>query len=389
MNEQNAMYINRLLESEIRLSLENVPVTAIIGPRQCGKSTLARHITREMNNSVFLDLEKPSDLARLDDPEWFLSTQRNNLIILDEIQRKPDLFPVIRSLTDEWNQNGKFLILGSASRELLKQSSESLAGRISYRKLTPLLWNEIYADYDMETYMLRGGFPRSLLNKTDKMSADWIDDFITTFIERDLLFWARVSPLAMRRLWQMLAHNNGQTVNYSSLGNSLGVSNTTVKNYIDLLEGTFMLEILLPYYRNFGKRITKAPKIYITDNGLTTRLLELSSFEQLAGHSVFGSLWEALVLNNIKGNLREANCYFYRTSNGAELDFVTEIKRKRIAIECKAAKSPSLNRGNYSAIDTIKPDHVFVVAPVDKGWHMSKGIDVVSVNELIERLRIL
>ncbi|NLE35397.1 MAG: ATP-binding protein [Bacteroidales bacterium] len=383
------MYIKRSIESEIRLSLENVPVTAIIGPRQCGKSTLARHITGEMDNSVFLDLEKPSDLAKLDNPEWYLSSQKNNLVILDEIQRKPDLFPLIRSLADEWQQNGKFLILGSASPDLLKQSSESLAGRISYRKLTPLLWNEISMDYNLETYMLRGGFPRSLLNKNDKISAAWIDDFITTFIERDLLFWAGIAPSAMRRLWQMLAHNNGQTVNYSSLGNSLGVSNTTVKNYVDLLEGTYMLEIVPPYYKNFGKRILKAPKVYITDNGLTTRLLQLSGFDQISGHPVFGSLWEALVLVNLKGNFRETNCYFFRTSNGAEIDFVTEINNKQIAIECKATLSPTLTRGNYSAIENIKPDHVFVVAPVNRGWPMAKGVEVVSVNELIERLRVL
>lgn len=218
------------------------------------------------------------------------------------------------------------------------------------------------------------------------MSAAWIDDFITTFIERDLLFWAGIAPSAMRRLWQMLAHNNGQTVNYSSLGNSLGVSNTTVKNYVDLLEGTYMLEIVPPYYKNFGKRIVKAPKVYIADNGLTTRLLQLSGFDQISGHPVFGSLWEALVLANLKGNFREANCHFFSTSNGAEIDFVTEINNKRIAIECKATPSPTLTRGNYSAIETIKPDHVFVAAPVDRGWPMTKGIEVVSVNELIERL---
>jgi predicted AAA+ superfamily ATPase len=385
----NEMYVKRLLEDEIRLSLENVPVTAITGPRQCGKSTLARHITGEIDNSVFLDLEKPSDLAKLDNPEWYLSSRRNNLVILDEIQRKPDLFPLIRSLADEWQQNGKFLILGSASPELLKQSSESLAGRISYRSLTPILWNEINTNCNLETYMLRGGFPRSLLNKNDRMSAAWIDDFITTFIERDLLFWAGIAPSKVRRLWQMLAHYNGQTVNYASLGNSLGVSNTTVKNYIDLLEGTFMLEIVPPYYINFGKRIVKAPKVYIADNGLTSRLLQLSGFDQISGHQVFGTLWEALVLVNLKGNFRHANCFFFRTSNGAEIDFVAELNRKRIAIECKATLSPRLTRGNYSAIETIKPDHVFVVAPVDRGWPMSKGVDVVSVNELIERLRML
>ena len=383
------MYIPRLLEKDVIGSIGNNPVTAITGPRQCGKSTLARFVTGKMENSVYLDLEKPSDLRKLDDPEWYLSSQKDNLIVLDEIQRKPDLFPLIRSLTDEWQLNGKFLILGSASRELLRQSSESLAGRIAYKKLTPFAWNELINEYSINRYIVRGGFPRSLLAKKDEDAFQWLDDFISTFLERDLLMWSGFSPGTMRRLWQMLAHNNGQTVNYSSLGNALGVSNVTIRNYIDLLAGTFMVDILPHYYRNFGKRIIKASKIYVADTGITSRLLELSGFDQIAGHTVFGSLWEAVVLNNIRANFPGISCYFYRTGNGAEIDIIAELKNKLIAIECKASKSPSLNKGSHSAIETIQPDHTFVVAPVDEGWPVSKGVDVVSVIELIERLRSL
>jgi hypothetical protein len=380
------MYIKRKIEQDVLTSLGINPVTAIIGPRQCGKSTLSKVLAREKANVLYLDLEKPSDLRKLDDPEWFLTSMKDKLIIIDEIQRKPELFPVIRSLTDEWAQNGKFLILGSASKELLRQSSETLAGRISYKKLTPFLWSEVHSECAIETYLSRGGFPRSLLAKSDKEAYLWLDDFIITFLERDLLFWSGFSTDTMRRLWQMLAHYNGQTVNYNSLGRSLGVSNVTIRNYIDLLAGTFMVDILPPYNNNFGKRVVKAPKIYIPDTGIICRLLELSGFDQIAGHQAFGSIWESMILSQLKGNFPGINCYFYRTSNGAEIDILIELNNKLIAIECKASKAPSLTRGSYSAIETTKPDYVFVVAPVEQGWPMTKGIEVVSPPEMVERL---
>jgi len=381
------MYINRVLENKVLDSLENNPVTAITGPRQCGKSTLARAVLKKRDNSIILDLEKPSDLNKLDNAEWFLQSQKDKLILLDEIQRKPELFPLIRSLSDEWQQNGKFLILGSASRDLLQQSSESLAGRISYKRLTPFLLSEIEDRYSLNEYISRGGFPRSLLAKDDLTSANWLDDFISTFLERDILLWSGFSPETMRRLWQMTAHNNGQTVNYTSFGNSLGVSNTTVRNYIELLKGTFMVDTLPPFHKNFGKRIVKAPKVYITDTGVTARLLGLNGFNQISGHPVFGTLWESIVLTNIKGHLPVANLSFYRTSNGAEIDIITETDDGIYAIECKSSLSPKLNKGNRFAIDTIKPDHTFIVAPVKEGWIVDEKTDVVSVQELIMFLK--
>lgn len=380
------MYIPRLVENEILVSLSNNPVTAITGPRQCGKSTMAKTVIKNRDSSIYLDLEKPSDLRKLDNAEWFLSSQKEKLIVLDEIQRVPELFPLIRSLTDEWQQNGKFLILGSASRDMLRQSSESLAGRISYKELTPFLLREIQNEYSINEYISMGGFPRSLLARNIEQSAQWLDDFISTFLERDLLLWSGFSPGTMRRLWQMLAHNNGQTVNYSLLGNSLGVSNVTIRNYIDLLSGTFMVNTLPPYHKNFGKRTVKAPKVYISDTGITSRLLGLKGFEQITGHPVFGSLWESIVLSNLKGNFPSGNYFFFRTSNGAEIDIIAESHNKIIAVECKASLSPSLTKGSYAAIETVKPDHTYVVAPVEKGWSMDNGIDVVSLSELIEKL---
>ncbi len=379
-----SMYIKRYLEDLVLDSLEKNPVTVITGPRQCGKSTLARNILKRRSNAVFLDLEKPSDLVKLDNAEWFLQSQKDKLIVLDEIQRNPGIFPLIRSLCDEWQGNGRFLILGSASRDLLQQSSESLAGRVSYKRLTPFLLSETEDKYSLNDYICRGGFPRSLLAKDDQSSAGWLDDFISTFLERDLLLWSGFSPSTMRRLWQMTAHNNGQTINYSSFGNSLGVSNTTIRNYIDLLNGTFMVDILPAYHTNFGKRIIKAPKVYISDTGVTARLLGIRGFDQISGHYVFGSLWESVVLTNIKGHMPEVNLSFFRTSNGAEIDIVAETEKGVYAIECKSSLSPKLNKGNRFAIDTIRPDHTFIVAPVEKGWSVDERTDVLSVRELIK-----
>ncbi|MCK4921159.1 MAG: ATP-binding protein, partial [Bacteroidales bacterium] len=243
-------YIHRAIEDELLRAIRQTPVTALIGPRQCGKSTLAKKIAQKFNKVIYLDLERPSDLRKLDDAEWFFSSQKDNLFCIDEIQRKPDLFPLIRSLVDEWGGNENFLILGSASRELLKQSSESLAGRITYLQLGPFLWKEINKIYSLEKYFDNGGFPRSLLAKENSLSYKWREDFISTFLERDLLQYSGFSTEIMRRLWQMLAHVNGQSINYSLLGNSLAVSNVTIRNYIDLLQGTFMLEIVPPYISN-------------------------------------------------------------------------------------------------------------------------------------------
>ncbi len=381
------MYIPRILEETVFEALKNNPVVAITGPRQCGKSTLAKQIRKKYATSICLDLERPSDLLKLEDAEWFLSTQKGKLICIDEIQRMPELFPLIRSLTDEWNISGAFLILGSASRMLLKQSSESLAGRISYKNLTPFLWKEVNDRFSLETCFSRGAFPRSLLAAEGQTSFQWLEDFITTFLERDLIQWKNFTPFTMRRLWQMLAHLNGQTVNYSSLGNSLGVSNSTVKNYIDLLQGTFMVDVVPPYISNLGKRLIKAPKVYISDSGITAALLGLHSFEEMAGHPSFGAIWEQIVLTNLRGVFPEADFYYYRTGNGAEMDFVMRLRNKVFALECKTAYAPRLTKGNFNAFNDIAPEKMFVVAPVKKGWPMRQKIEVVSLSDIEDGIR--
>lgn len=380
-------YYPRIIEATIVKAIKRNPVIAILGPRQCGKSTLAKHLIASGGEALYLDLERPSDLRKLEEAEWFLSTQSNRLVCLDEIQRKPELFPIIRSLTDESGHNGMYLVLGSASRELLKQSSESLAGRISFKHLTPFLWDEIKEYHSLETYLSRGGFPRSLLAENDEGSYEWRKDFITTFLERDLLQFAGFTPNTMRRLWQMLAHSNGQTANYSAIGSSLGVSNTTVKNYMDLLEGTFMLRQIRPYSGNTKKRLIKSPKTYLSDTGILTALLNLKNFEQAAGHPVFGALWETAVLANIWGHFPTLDISFYRTSHGAEVDFILSDGNSQIAIECKASMAPKLSRGNYAAIDDINPEAFLIVAPLKEGYPLKPDINVASISELIEQVR--
>lgn len=380
------MFLDRQLKDGILHALKHFPVTAVTGPRQCGKSTLIKHVLTEFPKSIYLDLERPSDLRKLEDAEWFFTSQKDKLICIDEIQRIPELFPLIRSLVDEWNRPGCFLILGSASRDLLKQSSESLAGRINYKKLTPFLWNELKDTKVIENYFTFGGFPRSLLADNQEVSFEWRENFVTTFLERDLLMWAGFTPTTMRRLWQMLAHVNGQTVNFSTLANSLGITSTTVKTYIDLLAGTYMVELVTPYFSNLGKRLVKSPKVYISDSGITAALLGLRSFEEMSGHPSFGAIWEQIVLSNIRGCLPEAEIYYYRTTNGAEIDFVVKYRNKVYAIECKASYSPVLSKGNYLALQDIEPNHTFVAIPSEDSWSLNGGIEIVSLSKLIDLL---
>lgn len=381
-------YIKRYLEKKVLRSIENFPVTAIVGPRQCGKSTLVKFLSHKQDkNFLYLDLERPSDLEKLRDPEWFLSQQKEKLICIDEIQRRPELFPLIRSLVDEWGRPGCFIVQGSASHELLEQSSESLAGRIIYRSLTPFLWEEIKGKIKFSDYLLRGGFPRSVLAPNEEISLEWRRSFIITFLERDMLQWVNFTPQTMRRLWQMLAHVNGQTVNYSTLANSLGVSSHTVKKYIDLLGSTYMLYSIPPYISNLGKRLVKAPKVYLSDSGIVTALLNLSSFDDVFGHPGFGALWETVVLANLKGYFPEAEIYFYRSSGGAEIDFILKYKNHIFTIECKASHAPKLSKGNHYAMKDIAAMHNFIVIPEKEGWPMQKGIDVVNLEELIYKIK--
>ncbi|MCL1968407.1 MAG: ATP-binding protein [Bacteroidetes bacterium] len=381
------MYFQRTIEDSVIEAIQNFPVTALIGPRQCGKSTLIKHIISTFSSDVlYLDLERPSDLQKLENAEWFLSSQKEKLICIDEIQRKPELFPLIRSLVDEWNKSGCFIVLGSASRDLLKQSSESLAGRIVYKQLTPFVFSEIKNICTLERYMESGGFPRSLLCKNNKISFEWRQSFIATFLERDLLQWVHFTPITMRRLLQMLAHLNGQTINYSHIGNALNISNQTIKNYVDLLASAYMLHVVQPYLSNFGKRLVKSPKVYIADAGIAATLLNIKSFQELSGHPSFGAIWEQIVLSNLKGIFPDSEIYYYRTTGGAEIDFIMKSNNQTIAIECKASFSPSLSKGNYIAIEDIVPDRTFIVTPSPDCWSMKEGIDVVSIEKLMYHL---
>ena len=380
------LYIPRLIEDSVQESLKKNPVTAVLGPRQCGKSTMIKNLISQKVAVVYLDLERPSDLQKLEDPEWYFKSQQEKLICLDEIQRKPGLFPLIRSLVDENRKPGRFLILGSASQELIRQSSESLAGRISYKTLTPFLWSEIKDKVTLENYISRGGFPVSLFRDNDTDSYDWRRDFISTFLERDLLQFTGYSTVSMRRLWQMLAHTNGQILNLSKLGESLGISHTSVRNYVDLLENTFMVKQLKPWVGNTKKRLVKSPKVYLSDSGITAALLQLNSFDQTAGHPVFGSLWESTVIMNIIGHLPDAQLSFYRTNHGNEIDLIIKNRNRTYAIECKATVAPSVSKGFYKAAEDIQPDKQLIAAPISKSYFMKKGIEVVSLSDLIRRL---
>lgn len=374
-------YLNRLLEQELANSLEESPVVAVLGPRQCGKSTLIRRLIEGRQDAVFLDLERPSDQAKLADPEFYLSRFQGRLVCIDEIQLRPELFPVIRAICDETHRPGQFLISGSASHDLIQRSSESLAGRIFYLRLTPFLVDEL-VDAPWDRYLLRGGFPLSYGARDDAASYRWRDQFVRTFLERDLRFWRNVSPTTMRRLWMMLAHDNGQTVNFSRLGSSLGIADTTVRGYVDLLKDTFMVEQVPPYFSNLKKRLVKAPKVYLADSGITNALLDLRTFDALYSHSAYGACWEQAVLANIRGLRPNAEIFFYRDSNGNEVDFVVREGRRIVAVECKCSSAPTVGRGTYAALDDIQPTDAFVVAPVKESYQMNDRIAVIGLGDL-------
>ncbi|MCK5230058.1 MAG: ATP-binding protein, partial [Desulfobulbaceae bacterium] len=296
-------YISRLLESEIKECLQDFPVVALLGPRQCGKSTLAKALITDEKDAIYLDLERPSDLQKLTEPELFFAHNSDKMFCLDEIQRAPGLFAPLRSVIDTNKRNGRFLLLGSASRDLIRQSSESLAGRIAYLELTPFLLPEVsntLGTVTLNRLWVRGAFPDSLLARNDNSSRRWRENFIRTFLERDIpQLGYRIPASAIHRVWQMCAHNQGQLLNTSQLGSALGISHTTVRSYIDLLSQTFMLRVLQPFNANVKKRLVKSPKVYLRDSGILHSLLKIDSFDELLGHPVFGASWETVVLENI------------------------------------------------------------------------------------------
>lgn len=365
----------RDLAKEIGELLRHFPAVVLTGPRQCGKTTLARRLADEgQGGSLYLDLEKPADLRKLTDADAFLDGHADELVILDEVQRLPDLFPQLRGIIDRRRVAGRFLLLGSASPLLLRQSGESLAGRIAHVELTPLRVAEVGSG---ETARLwhRGGFPDSFRAASDMLSYRWRTEFIRTFLERDIpQLGFRVPAEALHRLWRMLAHHHGQVLNKSSLGQALDVAHTTVAHHLDMLTQTYMLRCLPPLLPNLKKRLVKSPKIYLRDSGLLHALLELENENDLRGHPVFGASWEGFALEQVLHAHPGWRASHFRTASGVEMDLVLEKGRRRLAFEFKASSSPTLSKGFHQAITDLAPEGTYVIAPVDEPYPLGKAI---------------
>ena len=386
------MMIKRRLLANLIQALTESPAVALLGPRQAGKTTLAKIIAAQYPGSMYLDLERPSDLAKLTDPELFLSRYADRLIVLDEIQRQPELFPLLRALIDENRRPGRFLLLGSASPQLLRQASESLAGRISFHELAPFDVSELApTHFELQNFWLRGGYPPSWLAKTEQASFAWRESFISTHLERDIpSFGIRVPGTTMRRFWQMLAHLHGQMWNASRLAAGFGVSAPTVQHYLEILEATYMVRRLLPVHANLGKRLVKSPKIYLRDSGLLHALLGVTSLDELSGHPIVGASWEGWALEQIAQLLgAQWHLSFYRTAAGAEMDVVAERGNQKIGFEIKFSSAPALPKGCWSAIADLKLRYIYVVAPVESGYPLADNVEVVPAAGLASLLRDL
>ena len=384
--------IERLHKTVVERLLAQFPAVGLLGARQVGKTTLAKTLAREREDTVYLDLERPSDLNKLSDPELYLSSRHRELVILDEIQRAPGLFSVLRSLVDDDRRPGRFLLLGSASPDLLKQSSESLAGRIAYHELCPFLLPEIKRPGgEWRRLWLRGGFPLSYLAPSDTASMDWRLAFVRTHLERDLPgFGIRVAAAALSRFWQMLAHSHGQQWNAARIASSLGVSSPTVGHYLDILEDTFMVRRLPPLHANLKKRLVKAPKVYLRDSGLLHALLGLTDEDDLHGHPVAGASFEGWALEQVLAQKPPSwRPSFYRTATGVEIDLVLERPGREglLAVEFKYSLAPQPAKGFWQALEDIKPAHSWIIAPVKERYPLRKNVEVIPVGDLDQLFR--
>ena len=381
--------IYRLKENEIRELLEDFPVVAIIGPRQVGKSTLAKHV--KTGKAIdYIDLENPADRARLADPVIYFESHREQLIVLDEIQFMPELFSVLRSMVDKHAQNGRFLILGSASPELLRQSSETLAGRIAYVRLHPFSISEIedQEGFSWQHYLMRGGFPKSFLARSESSSLTWRNQFIQTFLQRDLAALGfNLNPSGMYNLWMMCAHYHGRVINHTAIGNSLGLSSTSIKNHLDILKGTFMVDVIQPWLPNLSKRLVKSPKQYISDSGILHALLSIKSFSDILGNPTIGFSWEGLVLQTMRAQLPpEWQVYFVSTAAQAEIDFIVVRGNHLFGVECKFSSTPSMSRGAKELVKELDLKEVYIVSPVEHRFMQSEGVEVLSLQHFATHL---
>lgn len=380
--------IRRHLIPALGQSMARFPVVALVGARQVGKTTLARALAQELGKpALYLDLERPSDLAKLAAPELYLEQHADKLVILDEIQRMPALFPLLRALVDSRRRNGRFLILGSASPDLVRNASESLAGRIVYHELPPFILAETgVAEKAWRKLWFRGGFPGSFLAKNEADAAAWREAFIQTHLERDIpQLGIRVPAAMLRRFWQMLAHVHGQLWNGSTIASGLGVSVPTVRHYLDILEDTFMLRQLQPYHANTRKRLVKTPKVYLRDSGLLHTLLLLNQPDELLGHPVVGASWEGWVIEQILALLPAGSqAFFYRTSAGAEVDLVIQRPGNKplLAIEIKYAADPAPSRGFWNALEDLSVTKGYIVCPARERYPLAKNAWVWPVAEL-------
>jgi predicted AAA+ superfamily ATPase len=379
--------IERRLTSELAFALRHAPAVALLGPRQVGKTTLALQIGQPLG-AVYLDLESEGDAAKLAQPELYLGDHLDKLVILDEVHRTPNLFPILRGLIDRARRSvrrtGLYLLLGSASLDLLRQSGESLAGRISYLELAPFDVLET-PELPLDRLWLRGGFPESLLAPDDALSLRWRRDFIRTYLERDIpQLGPRIAAATLRRFWTMLAHLQGGLLNVAQLARNLGVDVKTAGGYLDLLEDLLLVRRLLPWQANLGKRLVKSPKIYVRDSGLVHALLSIRDMETLLAHPVVGQSWEGFAIENLLNCAgSHAQGYFYRTGGGAEIDLLMVWSDGALwAVEVKRSLNPKPERGFHVACADLAPQRRFVVYPGTERYRISEEIEAIPLRDL-------
>lgn len=385
--------LERLIKQRLQATIAQVPAVALLGARQVGKTTLAKTIAKDID-SIYLDLEAPEDLLKLSDPTSFLSGHADKLVILDEIQRSPELFLLLRGLIDKSREQGRragqFLLLGSASIDLMRQSSESLAGRISYIEMSGLNLAEIDRNQQhRQTLWLRGGFPDSYLAADDDVAMDWLENLIRTYLERDIpQMGFRVPAARLRRLWTMLAHLQGETINYSKLASNLEVDAKTVSHYIDILTDLLLVRRLEPWHTNVKKRLVKSPRYYVRDSGILHRLLGINSYDTLLSNPVLGKSWEGFAVENILSVLpSRAESYFYRTAAGAEVDLVIKMPSSEIwAIEIKHGVAPKIGKHYSQTCDDVGAAHKYILYGGDDEFAVRNDVKIISLSGLMERL---